>query len=609
MANQQRVECEAVLHDCLDSLVLADGPLTSALAAADLIDAVELAERVEQLARAVHRLQVRVAGAVEAESPAVRRDAPSPEAPFRRGCDLLRTRLRISGREASRRIRAASAVLPRHAMTGESLRPLAPVLSAGIGLTKVGLVGIGSTGDLEPGDDGDGSAHAQLAVAPGPEVADVILRTLEELRAVADGDVVSDVERTLVGYAETFDPDTMRRVARRLVSLLDPDGVEPTDRDASSRQGVKVGATWHGLTHLDIWADAVQTEVLMTVFDTGTNPRGSAPAVVSGDERDDGVAADESGDGRDDGVAADESGDGVAALTLLPFDDGGPATPTDDRTRPQRMLDALVDACQASLRSAHLPAVGGLPPQLLVTVGVGDLQAATQAVRPEPPPPRGAVGLTPPRPQPGGGPCPPSFHDASASDALASHDEPSDGIAVPAPVPATGERTGWGRLPHAGPVPVSLLRRLACDADIIPIVMGGESEILDVGRARRLVPASMRRALIARDGGCLFPGCTIPSTWTEGHHVVPWSHGGATSIDNTALLCSAHHHAVHSGRWVIEADPRWLTAKRERATRGGGPVDPIASALLQGDAIRPFRVTAPWAALGGQTWNAYPVGA
>lgn len=596
MANQQRVECEAVLHDCLDSVVLADASLTSALAAADLIDAVELAERVEQLARAVHRLQVRAAGAVEAESPAVRRDAPSPEAPFRRGCDLLRTRLRISGREASRRIRAASAVLPRHAMTGEPLTPLAPVLSAGIGLTEAESEQIVPTEALERGGDGDESAHAHLAVAPGPEVADVILRTLEEVRAAADADVVADVERTLVGYAETFDPDTMRRVARRLLSLLDPDGVEPTDRDASSRQGVKVGATWHGLTHLDIWADAVQTEVLMTVFDMGTNPRGSAPVVVSGD-------------GRDDGVAADETGAGAAALTLLPLDDNNPGTPIDDRSRRQRMLDALVSACQAALRSAHLPSVGGLPPQLLVTVGVGDLQAATQAVRPEPPPPRGAVGLTPPRPQPGGGPCPPSFHDASASDALASHDEPSDGITVPASVPATGERTGWGRLPHAGPVPVSLLRRLACDVDIIPIVMGGESEILDVGRARRLVPASMRRALIARDGGCLFPGCTIPSTWTEGHHVVPWSHGGATSIDNTALLCSAHHHAVHSGRWVIEADPRWLAAKRERATRGGGPVDPIASALLQGDAIRPFRVTAPWAALGRQTWNAYPVGA
>lgn len=597
MANQQRVECEAVLHDCLDSIVLADASLTSALAAADLIDAVELAERVEQLARAVHRLQVRAAGAVEAESPAVRRDAPPPEAPFRRGSDLLRTRLRVSGREARRRIRAASAVLPRQAMTGEPLTPLAPVLSAGIGLTEAESEQIVPTDALERGGDGHESAHAHLAVAPGPEVADVILRTLEEVRAAADADVVADVERTLVGYAETFDPDTMRRVARRLMSLLDPDGVEPTDRDASSRQGVRVGATWHGLTHLDIWADAVQTEVLMTVFDTGTNPRGSAPAVVSGDGRD------------DDGVATDEAGAGAAALTLLPLDDNNPGTPIDDRSRRQRMLDALVSACQAALRSAHLPSVGGLPPQLLVTVGVGDLQAATQAVRPEPPPPRGAVGLTPPRPQPGGGPCPPSFHDASASDALASHDEPSDGMTVPAPVPATGERTGWGRLPHAGPVPVSLLRRLACDADIIPVVMGGESEILDVGRARRLVPASMRRALIARDGGCLFPGCTIPSTWTEGHHVVPWSHGGATSIDNTALLCSAHHHAVHSGRWMIEADPRWLAAKRERATRGGGPVDPIASALLQGDAIRPFRVTAPWAALGRQTWNAYPVGA
>ncbi|TGO04691.1 HNH endonuclease signature motif containing protein [Serinibacter arcticus] len=597
MANQRRGECEAVLEDCLDSLAHADTSLTSALAGADLSDAVELAEKVEQLARLVHRLQVRAAGAVEAESPASRRSDPPPEAPFRRGCDLLRTRLRISGREASRRIRAASAVLPRRALSGDPLAPVAPVLSARIGLADGG----------EPG--GDGSVLDDLAVAPGPENVEVVLRTLEEARAVADPAVVCDVERTLVGYAETFDPDTMRRVARRLLSLLDPDGVEPSERDAASRQGVKVGATWHGLTHLDVWADAVQTEVLMTVFDTGTNPRAAAPVVVrdagssssssssssgsgsscssggsssgSGSSCSSGGSSSGDADALGDGGRADPDGGetptagaGETSLTLLPPDGAPHAAPIDDRSRPQRMLDALVTACQAALRTAGLPSVGGLPPQLLVTVGIGDLQAAT---------------LQPRRTGPPGSSDPPATTTRSAR------------------APSVDGRTGRGRLPHAGPVPVSLLRRLACDADIIPIVMGGESEILDVGRARRLVPAAMRRALIARDGGCLFPGCTIPSTWTEGHHVVPWSHGGPTSIDNTAMLCSAHHHAVHSGRWVIEADPRWVTAKGSAAAAAtGGANGPVLSRL---EAVRPFRVTAPWAALGRQTWNAYPVGA
>ncbi len=311
----------------------------------------------------------------------------------------------------------------------------------------------------------------------------------------------------------------------------------------------------------------------------------------------------------------------------------------DDIVRSHVTLDALVNACQAALRSAHLPSVGGLPPQLLVTVGLGDLQAATRHLSTDVPPRRHAAG--PPRPpwppeqlraatepecEPGPGPGPrprPRLKSEPEPEPKPESEPVTEGAAPPL------GRTGWGRLPYAGPVPVSLLRRLACDADVIPVVMDGESEVLDVGRARRLVPPAMRRALIARDGGCLFPGCTIPATWTEGHHVVPWSHGGATSIDNTALLCSAHHHAVHSGRWIVEADPRWV-GTRDQRTRAATPAgvsrgrDPWADAAAGGrvgpagsgpsarsrmEVVRPFRVTPPWAAHGRQTWNAYPVGA
>jgi len=63
----------------------------------------------------------------------------------------------------------------------------------------------------------------------------------------------------------------------------------------------------------------------------------------------------------------------------------------------------------------------------------------------------------------------------------------------------------------------------------------------------------MRRALTARDGGCAFPGCTIPAPWTEAHHITWWENGGATSIDNGCLLCSFHHHLVHRGHWQIQA--------------------------------------------------------
>jgi hypothetical protein len=79
-------------------------------------------------------------------------------------------------------------------------------------------------------------------------------------------------------------------------------------------------------------------------------------------------------------------------------------------------------------------------------------------------------------------------------------------------------------------------RRLACQAGIIPVVLGGESEILDVGRTRRLVTGAIRKALNLRDEGCTTVGCTMPAAFCEAHHVVPWSRGGMTSLADCKLL-------------------------------------------------------------------------
>jgi len=89
------------------------------------------------------------------------------------------------------------------------------------------------------------------------------------------------------------------------------------------------------------------------------------------------------------------------------------------------------------------------------------------------------------------------------------------------------------------------IRRLACDATIIPIVLGTASEPLDVGREQRLVTRAQRVALWQRDQGCTFPGCTAPPQWTQAHHVTHWSHGGPSDLDNYASLCTRHHTHVH----------------------------------------------------------------
>ena len=95
------------------------------------------------------------------------------------------------------------------------------------------------------------------------------------------------------------------------------------------------------------------------------------------------------------------------------------------------------------------------------------------------------------------------------------------------------------------------VRRMACDADVVPVVLGGASEVLDVGRQMRLASVAIWRALVVRDRHCRFPGCTRPPVMCHGHHVIHWIDGGATSVDNLVLLCGHHHRLVHAGPWTI----------------------------------------------------------
>ena len=98
------------------------------------------------------------------------------------------------------------------------------------------------------------------------------------------------------------------------------------------------------------------------------------------------------------------------------------------------------------------------------------------------------------------------------------------------------------------PITAGELRQLACDADLLPAVLGGNSEILDVGRTHRLVTPAIRTALDLRDGGCVFPGCDKPPTACHAHHLVPWWNGGDTALSNLALVCPHHHNLVEPAR-------------------------------------------------------------
>jgi hypothetical protein len=164
----------------------------------------------------------------------------------------------------------------------------------------------------------------------------------------------------------------------------------------------------------------------------------------------------------------------------------------DSRTTPQRNADALLEVCGLARAAQDCPTTAGEPPHLTVTIDW---------------------------------------------DAL---------------------RTGLGTatLDYGTPLSAAEARRWACDAKIIPVVLGGASEPLDVGRAMRTVPLSIRRALVARDRGCTFPGCDRPPGMCQAHHCRHWVDEGDTSVGNCVLLCERHHTIVHRQGWQIRLDAR-----------------------------------------------------
>jgi hypothetical protein len=101
------------------------------------------------------------------------------------------------------------------------------------------------------------------------------------------------------------------------------------------------------------------------------------------------------------------------------------------------------------------------------------------------------------------------------------------------------------------PISAKAVERLACDCSITRILLNSDSVVIDVGRAKRVISGPARKALNVRDRGCTWPGCDRPATWTSGHHLKHWIHGGTNEPDNLTLLCYRHHWMVHEGNWQI----------------------------------------------------------
>jgi 5-methylcytosine-specific restriction protein A len=132
------------------------------------------------------------------------------------------------------------------------------------------------------------------------------------------------------------------------------------------------------------------------------------------------------------------------------------------------------------------------------------------------------------------------------------------------------------------PISAATARRMAANAELIPQVLGGPSEVLDQGQGRRFFTEVQREAMATRDGGCLWPGCTAPPSWCEAAHRLPWFGEHPTNLNNGLLLCSYHHHRYDNDGWSMAWDSEgipWFVPPlhvdvRQRPRAGGRPPMP-----------------------------------
>jgi hypothetical protein len=312
----------------------------------------------------------------------------------------------------------------------------------------------------------------------------------------------AEAEPVLLEVARRLDPPRLRRAITHLRLVADPDGADTRAEHQHQQRGVWVSPTWEGMVAVNGLLEAEAAQTLLAALD---------PLARPSDAR-------------------------------------------DERSASQRRADALAELARRNLESGQLPQSGGVRPQLLVTVELdslldhpGGLGGDTDGVGPLDPEAcrrlacDGAVTrvLVSRRPPGHGG-----HGGGNGADDHDRHDH--------------GGRDGRGDHGHddhgrgAGGV-ADLLRAAA--TRLPPTLGGAPAQPLEVGRASRVVTAAQRAALVVRDGGCAVPDCQRPPGWCEAHHLVHWLHGGPTDLQNLALLCRAHHRAVHEGGWRLGRDP------------------------------------------------------
>ncbi|MFK0003796.1 DUF222 domain-containing protein, partial [Paenarthrobacter sp. NPDC090522] len=354
---------------------------------------------------------------------------------YRNAAEFLRARLRIEIREARRRLSQAAALLPTTTLTGEPLPP----------------------------------RHTELAQALATALipsrtATIITGALDQAALIAHPETLTAMEHALTRTGIETDPDFVSKTARRWINRIDQDGPEPSEEELRTLQGAFIRKPRRGLHHIEIFATTEQYETLTTLMNTATNPR-LTPNTTTTDHSTQATTA-----------PPQETTTTTPATTTTTHTthqagqagqggqggQGGQVLELDRRSRAQKLLDGLVGGCALALKTGRLPANGGLKPQLTAYINAHELlpQLQTNPTNPAP----DTTSTTRTNPGTTGPGSAPSNHTAPGTT--------SNTVTAPGTTGTTGRALSSASATFAGPIHPSTLRKIACDADILPVLLG-----------------------------------------------------------------------------------------------------------------------------------------
>jgi Domain of unknown function (DUF222) len=357
-------------------------------------------------------------------------------------------------------------------------------------------------------------AHVDVAVRALTKIPTRLLKQTDP----EDPDQVTGAQRVdalISEHARVFPADRVQRLAARILDHLAPDRRERFDPDAHTRRELHTAIDSTGMLVGTFQLDPASAATVKAALDVYSRPDPTRHAITP---------------------------NGQQTLT------------GDDRTPTQRRADALTTIARLSLTHTNTNKTPSAPHTHITIIAAPEHLTAAHTTRQNT-----------------------TRHDSTrqqTSGQQAGGQQTGGqqaGGSVPAVFARTQEPVGRAECLQTGPLTTGTFARLGCDALLQAVILSTSGAVLNLGRTVRTVTAAQRKALTARDQGCVIPGCTAPLAACDAHHIHWWRHGGNTDLQNLVLLCTAHHSAIHAGTWTLTIingipwviPPRWVDPQQQ----------------------------------------------